>query len=52
MGKLGIVAELWEFLRERKKMWLLPLLAFLLFVGVLLVFGESSAMAPFIYALF
>ena len=52
MGKLGIVAELWEFLRERKKMWLLPLLAFLLFVGILLVFGESSAVAPFIYALF
>lgn len=52
MGKLGIVAELWEFLRERKKMWLLPILAFLLLVGVLLVFGESSAVAPFIYALF
>lgn len=44
--------ELWEFLRVRKKMWLLPILIFLLFVGMLLVFSESSAVAPFIYTLF
>ncbi len=52
MGKLGIVAELWEFLRVRKKMWLLPIVVFLILVGVLLIFSESSAIAPFIYALF
>ncbi|MFQ5929960.1 MAG: DUF5989 family protein [Acidobacteriota bacterium] len=52
MGKLSILVELWEFLRVRKKMWLLPILIFLLFVGTLLVFSESSAVAPFIYTLF
>jgi hypothetical protein len=52
MGKVGIVVELWEFLRIRKKLWLAPILVFLLLVGVLLVFSESSAVAPFIYTLF
>jgi hypothetical protein len=52
MGKIGIALELWEFLRVRKKMWLVPILVFLLLVGVLLVFSESSAVAPFIYTLF
>lgn len=52
MGKLAILAELWEFLRVRKKMWLLPLLVFLLFIGTLIVFSQSSAVAPFIYTLF
>ena len=52
MGKLSISAELWEFLRVRKKMWLLPIVVFLILVGALLIFSESSAIAPFIYALF
>ncbi|MEE8350513.1 MAG: DUF5989 family protein [Acidobacteriota bacterium] len=52
VGKIGIVVELWEFLKVRKKMWLFPILVFLLLVGVLMVFSESSAVAPFIYALF
>jgi len=52
MGKLSILAELWEFLRVRKKMWLLPLLVFLLLIGILIIFSESSAVAPFIYTLF
>ena len=52
MGKIGIILELWEFLKVRKKWWLLPILVFLLLVGVLLVFSESSAVAPFIYTLF
>ncbi|MBI4447233.1 MAG: hypothetical protein HY645_15180 [Acidobacteria bacterium] len=52
MSKTAILFELWEFLRVRKKMWLLPLVAFLLLIGTLLVFSESSAIAPFIYALF
>ena len=52
MGKRVIVVELRKFLRVRKKMWLLPILVFLLLVGVLLVFSESSAVAPFIYTLF
>jgi hypothetical protein len=52
MSKLKIAAELFGFLRARKKWWLFPLVAFLLFVGVLIVFSESSAVAPFIYAIF
>ena len=45
---MSFLRELWMFLRVRKKMWLLPILVFLLLVGVLLVFSESSAVAPFI----
>ena len=52
MGKYTILVELWEFLRVRKKMWLLPLLVFLLLIGLLIIFTESSAVAPFIYTLF
>ncbi|GAB4238610.1 MAG: DUF5989 family protein [Acidobacteriota bacterium] len=52
MGKLTIAAELWEFLRVRRKYWLIPLVALLLLLGALIVFSESSAVAPFIYTLF
>ncbi len=52
MGKLSIVAELMEFLRVRKKLWLSPIILFLVLIGILVVFSESSAIAPFIYALF
>ena len=52
MGKFSILAELWEFLKVRKKMWLLPLLVVLLLIGILIIFSESSAVAPFIYTLF
>lgn len=51
-GKLEIVVELWEFLKVRKKIWLLPLVAFLVLVGMFIVLTESSAVAPFIYTLF
>jgi hypothetical protein len=44
--------ELWGFLRERKKFWLLPILLFLIFIGVLIVLSQGSAVAPFIYTLF
>ncbi len=52
MGKLSVVADFWEFLRVRKKWWLAPIIVTLLLVGALLVVTESSALAPFIYALF
>jgi len=52
MGKIAILAELWEFLKVRKKIWLLPLIVFLLLIGFLIIFTESSAVAPFIYTLF
>ena len=44
--------DLWRFMRERKKYWLAPVIVVLLVVGLLLVFGGSSALAPFIYTLF
>ena len=50
MGELLI--ELWAFMKERKKFWLLPILAILLLLGSLIVFTQGSAVAPFIYTLF
>ena len=52
MSKLAIVAELWEFLKVRKKWWLAPILIFLLLLGGLIVLTQGSALAPFIYAIF
>ena len=50
MGEL--ISELWEFLRERKKFWLLPIVLFLGLLSTLIVMTEGSAVAPFIYTLF
>ena len=44
--------ELWCFMRDRKKFWLLPILVTLLLVGALLVLTQGSAVAPFIYTIF
>jgi uncharacterized membrane protein len=52
MGRLGISAELFQFFWERKLWWLMPMLFLLLLVGFLIVFAQSSAIAPFIYTLF
>lgn len=52
MGKLAIVREIWSYLRERKKWWLLPILAMLVLMAGLVLLTEGSAIAPFIYALF
>ena len=51
-GRLAIFPELWAFMRIRKKWWLGPIMVFLVLLGVLIVFTEGSALAPFIYALF
>ena len=48
----GVIAELWAFMRERKKWWLLPVIAVLLMVGLLLAFAQGSVLAPFIYTFF
>lgn len=48
----GFVMELWAFMRERKKFWLLPILMVLLLFGTLIVLTQGSAVAPFIYTLF
>ncbi len=52
MSKLSIIAELWAFLRERKKWWLAPIVIFLFLLGALIIFSEGSAVAPFVYTLF
>ena len=49
---MDFVAELWRFLRVRKKFWLLPILLMMLLFGGLVVLTNGSAVAPFIYTLF
>jgi hypothetical protein len=47
-----LLADGWRFLRVRKKFWLLPILAVVAILGALVVLGEGSVIAPFIYAIF
>jgi hypothetical protein len=49
---LDFLRDLWGFLRARKKFWLLPVIISLLLLGVLIVIGGGSAIAPFIYTIF
>ena len=49
---MEFIKDLWGFLRERKKFWLLPLIMVLLVFGLLIVLTAGSAIAPFIYTLF
>ncbi len=46
------IMELWDFMKERKKFWLLPIIAILMLLGSLIVLTQGSAVAPFIYTLF
>ena len=49
---MDFLRELWEFLKVRKKFWLLPILFFLLIFGGLIILTQGSAVAPFIYTIF
>lgn len=49
---ISLLKDLWMFMRERKKYWLVPVIIAILLFGLLVVFGGSSALAPFIYTLF
>ena len=49
---MDFLAEMWAFLKERKKFWLLPIFLMMLVFGGLLVLAQGSAVAPFIYTLF
>ncbi len=49
---MSILAELWAFLRTRKKLWLAPLIFIMLVLGGLLILAQGSVVAPFIYTLF
>jgi hypothetical protein len=52
MARSGLTAELWAFMKARKKFWLLPLIMLMLMIGTLLVFAQGSVLAPFIYTIF
>ena len=52
MSKLSVIKEFWDFLKVRKIYWLAPIIIILLLLSLLIVLGQSSAVAPFIYTLF
>jgi hypothetical protein len=52
MARAGMMPQFWGYLKVRKKWWLLPILLVMVMVGVLLVFAQGSALAPFIYTIF
>jgi hypothetical protein len=49
---VSFVVELWEYIRVRKKFWLLPLITLMLALGGFLILIKGSAVAPFIYTIF
>ena len=49
---LDLLKDLWQFMRERKKFWLAPIILVMLLLGGLIVLSQGSAVAPFIYTLF
>lgn len=51
-ARMGIVGELLSFLWQRKLWWLIPMILVIVLFGVLLIFAQGSAVAPFIYTLF
>ena len=52
MSKMAILKELWNFLKVRKRFWLAPIIIILVLLSLLVIFAQSSAVAPFIYTLF
>ena len=49
---IEFLKDLWDFMRERKKFWLAPIIVIMLLLGALIVVAQGSAVAPFIYTLF
>ncbi len=49
---MEFIKEFWEFLRIRKKYWLLPIIIVLVIFGGLIVLSQGTAVAPFIYTIF
>ena len=52
MARMDVVGELLGFLWKRKLWWLMPMLIVIILMGMLLIFAQGSAVAPFIYTLF
>jgi hypothetical protein len=49
---MSLLKEIWDFMKTRKKFWLLPIVVVMLLVGALLIFAQGTAIAPFIYTIF
>ena len=49
---MSFLKEFWEFLRARKKFWLIPIIFTLLLLGGFIILSQGTAMSPFIYAIF
>lgn len=49
---LSLLLEFWDFLKERKKWWLAPIMVVMVLLGALVFLGQASALAPFIYTIF
>jgi hypothetical protein len=49
---MAFLKEIFAFLRKRKKLWLAPIIIVIVMLGALLIFGQGSVLAPFIYTLF
>ncbi len=49
---IDLLKDVWDFMRERKKFWLAPIIFIMILLGGLVVFAQGSALAPFIYTLF
>jgi hypothetical protein len=49
---VDFLRDLWDFMRERKKFWLAPVVLVMVLLGALIVLAKGSAVAPFIYTLF
>jgi len=52
MSKIGLLKELWDFLKVRKRFWLVPIIIIFIILSFLVIFVQSSAVVPFIYSLF
>ena len=52
MATLSVLRQLWEFMKQRKKLWLLPIILILILASALLLLVQGSALAPFIYSIF
>jgi hypothetical protein len=52
VSRVSLIREFWVFLAQNKKLWMLPIVIVFVLLGILLVFAETSALAPFIYTVF
>ena len=48
----SLLKDVWVYMKERKKLWLIPLIILFAIAGIMLIVGQSSALSPFIYAFF